>query len=205
MANKPALILFVFFLLLSFNIPGQVPEIGIAGGLSVSQVDGDPYQGYYKAGFHAGVFASLGIGHYAGVHAELKYIEKGSSDGNQIEGTNTYYRMILHYLEMPVLFRYAGWDKLRLEIGPGLAYLVSGVEKDEYGLMLDTEPFHKFELCGIVGINYKVMNNLALGFRFSYSLLPIREHAGGGTWYLNRGQYNNVFSFGVFYRLFPRF
>jgi len=186
-------------------IAAQVPEIGWMGGITVSQVDGDPYTGYYKAGAVTGGYARLGIGHYAGIQAELRYTGKGSSDGNQVEGTNTYYRLNLHYLEMPVLFQYVYRSAVSLELGPAVGWLMGYTEKDENGMMLDADPFRDVELSGVAGVMYRLTDRLAVGARFSYSVFPVREHVAGATWYMNRGHYNNLLTFCFYYRLWPPF
>lgn len=187
------------------SLHGQVVQYGLSGGITVSQVDGDLYRGYYKAGATAGGYWQVKFGHFAGLRTELRYTSKGSSDGNQAETNSTFYRMHLHYLELPVLGQYYNWERVNIELGTAIAYLVSGYERDEYGLMPDSDPFRSWDLNGIAGVYYRFLEDVSVYVRFSYSLFPIRFHAGGATWYENRGQYNNVLAFGIQYRLYSNF
>ncbi len=199
---RPVIIAVVFPLFIIFPLRGQTLSSGFLSGLVVSQVDGDPYKGYYKAGFTGGVFLKKRTSRTLSLQAEIKYIQKGSSDGNRQEGTNTYYRMILHYIEAPVLAQYAHNKHLTLEGGIAAGFLVHSLEKDENGIMFDTVPFSPFDLSGTAGFSYALTDRIRMGARFSYSILRIRKHAGGGEWYLNTGQRNNLFAFTVYYTPF---
>jgi hypothetical protein len=189
------------FMLLPILVYSQYYKTGVLAGMTVSQVDGDPYKGYYKAGVQGGLYLQKRYFKDFAMQVELKYIQKGSSDGNTVEGTNTYYRMILHYLELPFLAQYIPTEHLVLEAGPVAGVLLYSSEKDENGIMFDTVPFNHFELSGTAGVKYQFSRKMGLSMRFSYSVFRIRKHAGGGEWYLNRGQYNNLFAFGIYYSL----
>ncbi|MFC2152565.1 hypothetical protein ACFLSE_08560, partial [Bacteroidota bacterium] len=62
-------------------------------------------------------------------------------------------------------------------------------------------PFNEFEFSGLGGIEYKITENISFSARFNYSILPVRDHPGNQTYFLNRGQYNNALTFAVYYQI----
>lgn len=193
---KKFLISLLFFVGLLAVVYSQDFKGGILAGMSAPQVDGDSYGGFNKAGLILGAFVRRDFKEKISGQIEVKYIGKGSTNGNPKNYGYTFlYDLRLHYIEIPVLFQYQVIKNLSLEAGPGFGFLVKSVEKDEQGIMPDSKPFNKFELSGSVGVGYSFFERFKFNVRFSYSLLPIREHAGGGTYYSNKGQSNKVLEF----------
>jgi hypothetical protein len=88
------------------------------------------------------------------------------------------------------------------DIGLSLGYLKSGQEdKDGFGLVDADPPFNEWEFSGLAGISYALTKHWVGEVRFQYSLAPVRAHPGDQTYYLNKGQYNNVVTFSVRYLL----
>ena len=105
-------------------------------------------------------------------------------------------------LEVPGLFRIDFNNLVGFEFGLGAAYLIEAKEDDDGGGWLD-EPvpnFSKFDVTAHAGIDYFFNEHWFVNFRYSYSIIPIREHPGGQTWLLDRGQYNNVLHFTLYYQ-----
>lgn len=176
---------------------------GAMAGLAASQVDGDMYAGYNRAGMIAGVFVNHNLSEKFLWQMEIKYIQKGSfKNENPDNGDYNIYSLRLNYFELPVLIRYIFKEQFTFEAGLGIGYLAAYREADQFGeLPYDpTRPdFHKFELSSQVGAYYHFNKNLWINARYSYSVLPVREHAGGGVHWTNRGQYNNVLQLSLFY------
>ncbi len=199
---KFILIFLTFFVGFLTVVNSQDFNGGILVGISATQVDGDSYGGFNKAGLILGAFVHRDFKEKIAGQIELKYIGKGSTNGNPRNYGYTFlYDLRLHYIEVPVLFQYEVIGNLSLEIGPAFGFLVKSVEKNEQGIMPDSKPFNKFELSGSVGVGYSFFERFKINARFSYSLLPIREHAGGGTYYSNKGQSNKVLEFILLVRL----
>ncbi len=193
---KKLLILFVFIAGFQNFTFSQDFSGGMIAGMSVSQVDGDSYGGYNKAGLVLGAFVRRDFKKKMSGQIELKYIGKGSTSGNPKDYNYTkLYDLRLHYIVIPVLFQYEIVNNLRVEGGPGFGFLLKSVEQNEQGVMPDSKPFNKFELSGALGVDYAFWERFNLNIRFSYSMLPVRSHAGDATYYANRGQYNNVLEF----------
>jgi hypothetical protein len=190
----------LFFLFLSFSaINAQVFNAGVSGGINISQVDGDGLSGYNKAGATFGLFVNTLLRDALTAQLEINYSTKGSQLKTSLENPR-YYRMELHYIEFPVVLKYLLPAEFTAEAGLSGGYLFRAREKDELGDMPVTVPFRKSEIAALAGISRQFADNISLNLRISYSIIPIREHAGGGTFYFNRGQNNNVISITGRYR-----
>jgi len=195
---KPVLfLLFISIPLLSFS---QQFEGGFFGGISASQVDGDRFSGYNKVGLTAGAYATRKINRKLDWKTEIRYIQKGAYKKNT-ETDPTMFRTSLHYAEIPLLLQYFYNKKVFLEGGLVPEILLASREENEDGIIPSGQslPFHRFAIEGTAGAGYFFTRSMAAGFRYTYSILTARDHASGQTYLLNRGQYNNVLSFTIYY------
>jgi hypothetical protein len=193
-------ILTLILLIISIPLFSQQFEGGFFGGVSASQIDGDNFAGYNKGGFTAGAYITREITRNINWKTEIRYIMKGSYQ-KYTEENPVYYKTTLHYAEIPILAQYFFKGKTFFEFGLVPEILLSSKEEDEGGIIPSdqTLPFHRFSLEATAGLGYFLTKNIAAGFRFNYSILTCRDHASGQTYYGNRGQYNNVLSFSIYY------
>ncbi|MFA5781154.1 MAG: porin family protein [Bacteroidales bacterium] len=200
------ILIILLFSAFSFYVaPAQSFKGGLLAGLSTSQVDGDTHSGYNRAGLIFGGYVGLGISEKISAQMEMKFIQKGSyKNQNPDAGDFKIYSLRLNYVEMPFLIKYQYKYKLTFEAGLGFGYLASYKEGDESGTFTDyvqIHPFHKFELSYQIGGYYQLFNNLSVNVRYSYSLLPIRQHINGENKFLfSKGQFNNVICFSLYYQ-----
>lgn len=192
--------LLVFFILApsaqSFSQPFSG---GFFAGMSASQVDGDTYSGYNKAGITAGGYVGRDISRNLSWVAELRYIQKGAFKKVSVANPD-YYRLAIHYVELPIMLRYFINDNLYIEGGLSPDVYMFHNEEDEFGdVPRDEGPdYHRFGLNAGGGAGYLISDRLGIALRNSYSVIPMRDHASGQTWLLNRGQYNNVLSVALY-------
>ena len=87
------------------------------------------------------------------------------------------------------------------EVGLQTALLLKFSDNDLYGPIPNDQsiPFNKVDVGAFVGMNYHLTDNILLNSRISNSILPVRPHASGAIYKLNRGQYNSVLSFTLHY------
>ena len=190
-------ILFLLFCQLS---NAQTFGGGFFAGLSASQLDGDKSSGYNKAGLSFGIYTNARLNKYVDAQMELKYIQKGSKWDNEDPTQN--YISKLNYIEFPLLLKYHFLGKFSANIGIAAGYLQKATEKKgEYPEESADPPFSEFEFSGLAGVEYEFINNFFFNIRFNYSILPVRDHPGDQVFFLNRGQYNNVLTFAVYYQL----
>lgn len=206
---KNTTIFCLFFVLITTYLYAQEKK-GFRGGVMIgavaSQVDGDRLQGYHKGGLQAGIYLTNKFNSKTGFTVEMKYIQKGSRSLFKIDSltpvSNDYYKLRLSYVEVPFLFNFYLKKKFMIEGGLGFAYLFR-VRQDIGGFGMTTigkyeRQFNKFEIPFVFGVAFYPIENFHIDFRTSYSILPIREHPANQTFYFDRGQYNNLISFGMF-------
>jgi len=193
-------LLYIFLLFFSLHIYSQNKfKAGLKAGISTSQVAGDTYAGFNKAGIAGGGFVRADINEKWSTQFEILFIQKGSKHvGNPEKGDYTYYMMQLNYIEIPLLFQYHQ-KKFMYEVGPGIAYLTSYREYDTYSEITGLRPFNSTEINFNIGIDYNIIKNLNINWRYSNSLNAIRKHASGAAYWWNPGQQNNVLTFTLTY------
>jgi len=196
--NKYFLIIaFIFF---SSNLLSQTFGGGVLAGLSASQVDGDNWGGYHKAGLCFGVYTNAQLNDYIDAQLELRYVQKGSNSNSK--ENETFYKSKLDYIELPVYLKYNFLDKFSANIGVAAGYLQKSTEdKDGIGDEPADPEFNPFEFSGLAGVEYHILDRLFFNVRFNYSILAVRDHPGDQTFFLNKGQYNNVLTFTLHYQI----
>lgn len=115
-----------------------------------------------------GAFASFNINGYLGYNLNPKfglsiepgYIQKGI------------YNFKLNYIQVPTLFDYYVTDKFFVNIGPEFAYLLNSSN------IFD----NRFEISGMIGLNYNFYKNFDLGLSYSRAF----------THYMSGGIINNI-------------
>ena len=189
----------LYFLFASGSLKGQVFNAGITAGINISQVEGDGFAGYNKAGPLFGLFVNTFFREYFAWQMEILYASKGSRLRTTLEDPR-YYRIDLGYIEIPLMLRYFINSGLSAEAGLSGGNLFRSREEDELGELPVSLPFRKTEFAAQGGMVYMLTDKLSAGARLSFSLFPVREHAGGGKYWFNRGQNNNVLSFTLKYQ-----
>lgn len=174
---------------------------GLVAGGTFSQVDGDNFAGYTKAGATVGgvVYAQL-VDKLAG-SIEILYTQKGArSNKSQFSNNRAFrienYAIDLNYAEVPIMLNY--FDRRKSHFGAGVSYsqLISYKESATTTpalpdtLDLDDYPFRKFDLNFLISGSLHLYKGLFLTYRFQYSLIPVRTNI-----YREFGraeQYNNM-------------
>jgi hypothetical protein len=183
------------------NAGAQHFEGGVLGGLTASQIDGDSYRGYNKVGIQAGAWVQRLFTYTVAGQLELRYVQKGSLHTNKPDDP-TYYKAVLHYIDLPLMAQYIYNERVVFELGIGPEFLLSAKEFDAHSELPEREPyFHGFTLSAIAGVGYTFWDVLTFSARFNYSIIPIRDHPSGQSYLLNQGQYSHVLSFAVYYRI----
>lgn len=198
MKNFTLIIFLLFITQISFSQPF---EGGFFAGMTASQVDGDTYGGFNKIGLTAGGYITKKINRNANWKAELRYIQKGAYSGPS-EQNLTLFKLIIHYVEIPIMYQYKIHPQIIIDAGISPDIYLFHREESEYGddPPDDSEPYHRFGLNGNIGVYYTLKENIMIGARSSYSMIPMRDHAGSVIRYWwDRGQHNNVIGFTIYY------
>ena len=198
MKNKLLFFLFTFFTFFSFS---QNFKGGIIAGVSTSQVSGDALGGFHKAGLYLGVFTELPLSPISNMKMEMNYIQKGSNNPKIFE--NNIPDISISYIEVPISVNYFQTEITLFEVGIQTAFLLNFSDNDLYGPIPNDQSiaFNKVDLGAFIGMSHHLTDKILLNSRISNSIFPVRPHASGAIYQLNRGQYNSVLSFTLHYIL----
>ena len=196
-------------LLLGSSVQSQSFGGGTIFGISTSQVGGDDISGFNKAGLLLGVFANRKLSDLTAFQMEITYIQKGSNNPkmNEIDHPNYLKADIsMSYIEIPFLIQYKQSDKINIEGGILLAWLINGYYNDLSGkIPSENLPFRENDIGLFVGIDYKYSKKISLNSRISNSIIPIGSEDNNNT--VNvfnstlKGKYNSVISFALHYNI----
>jgi hypothetical protein len=197
-----AFLLLITMLGLTDHTFGQRFHGGVMVGLAATQLDGDNLGGYNKPGVRFGGWVNTHIKPNMILQLELEYIQKGSKISDAELEQQKYYHCRLNYIQVPLLAKTTLMPRLEGEAGIAASYLTRSLEDKDGGGFLQANPdFTQFELSGLVSLGYQLLENLTVNVRFNYSLLPVREHPGDQTYWLDRGQFNNAMLFSLYYQI----
>ncbi len=187
----------------AFTSMAQKFQGGVAAGLVGSQVAGDTYSGFNKAGIYAGFWVRLAVNERSSFQTELSYFQKGSRHNpDEKKQDYTFYLMRLGYIEMPFLYQYHLKNKILLEVGPSFSFLLHSYEALDY--MEETYgDFSLFNPSFMTGVGYPITEKLSVNLRMNSSIFSIRkDEASGGVYRLfDHGQYNDCILFFLSYKI----
>jgi len=176
---------------------------GIAAGLVGSQVAGDTYSGFNKAGAYAGIWVRLALNERASLQTEISYFQKGSRHNpDEKRQDMTFYLMRLGYIEMPFLYQLHLNNNIVIEAGPSFSFLLQSYEELDY----QEVTYGKFSLLNpsfMAGLGYPLSSRISAHFRMNSSLLSIRSDKvnGARSRIFDHGQYNDCILFFLSYKL----
>lgn len=199
-------LLLFLLLLFCFCIKAQYFEGGLIGGITGSQIEGDGYSGFNKAGIDLGAYVRRDFSKKSSFQLEIKYEGKGAAaqfvyDPNSQTNPDPY-SMGLHYIEIPVTYIYKFHPKFSFYFGLEAGYLFYQYGRDQQGYSYQVHIYKDYEIAGIGGLYYYLNKKYRVGLRYSYSITPIFSTIGGySTWFYYRYSYNNNISLCVYYTL----
>ena len=199
-------------MMMSFNlVSAQRFQGGLLGGFTASQVDGDSYAGFDKLGLQGGVFINISFRNNFGAQMEIRYAGRGARKPTSSEDTEVY-KLALHYIDLPLMATYTFRKKVVFDLGivPGYLFARNG---EENGGPVDESwfvGFKKTDIAWLVGVNYKITENIFVNVRYSYSLTAINDNVHaissygpiGNLFGYNSGDYNNYLTLGVYYQIY---
>lgn len=203
MLNKYiAIIIFIIFG--GLTVTGQQFHGGIIAGLAGTQVAGDTYSGYKKAGIFLGGFVSVDAGEKSAFKMELTYFQKGSRENPTEKNGYRSYILRLNYVELPIFYQYKA-GKFTIEAGPSVGFLMGYYEEVDQDVISDYPGYNKparLTLQINLGFSYFVSENVGVGLRTNNSLMNVfSANQDGDIWRLwDHGRYNDALVLSVFYQ-----
>jgi hypothetical protein len=182
-----------FLFLIGFSVPAVNAQVllGVKGGINFSTITGRDY-GEVKTitGLNAGILASIPLFSRFSLQPELAY----SGEGAQSTEDNVTGTLHLHYLTIPILFKYQNSTGIFLETGPQLGHL----SKAEFQFTNFSEDeksnFQSTDFAWAFGIGYLFKGvNLGVDARYNLGLANFIADS-----YIGNAK-NNVMQVGLFF------
>jgi len=152
------------------NVNAQKVKFGVKAGLNLAFITGDNSKDFDpNTDFHFGVMSEFKISDKFSLQPELIYSGQGADTNIESEGS-----IALNYLNMPIMGKYYVTERLSLEAGPQIGYLLS-----TKGGSLDYKDLLKPIDFGVnFGVGYKLDNGLNFGARYNLGLSNINDVDG---------------------------
>lgn len=210
--KKHLLVAGLIALLIPSAASAQLPpkpniDLGIKAGANFAQLNGDDWEGGYKANYLAGIFTGLRFKKFGvqveGFFSQTKYTTSGQSFydkyNNKVEfrpGADVGRKSDFNvgYINIPVLFQYKVLPFIWAQAGPQYAGIVSVRDADE--LVQDSKQLFKDgSFCGVVGLEAKLPVKVVVGARYVFGLSDVNNTSTSGAWQQNTIQIHAGFSF----------
>ncbi len=179
-------------------------DAGLIAGFNASQVEGDYFKGYNKAGILAGIYVQTDVAPAIVAGLEIKYSQKGSRRKYDPKLPDVdKYIMRLGYIDIPIYMGFRANNRSMIIAGITPGVLLHARELNSYGEfpVEDQHPFKNFDLQPFVGFKFDFLERLSLDLRFALSVVPIRNKPDGTNYYWHNNQFNNVISLAFYYEL----
>ena len=195
-------ILLIFLLLFSFTaLRAQSIQGGLIAGFNASQVDGDEVYGFHKYGLNVGALGIVPFKKNFSFSLETLYNQKGSFEPrHSTDSINGSYKLILNYLDVPVMFHYTDKDIFTVGLGASWGRLVQFAEWEQgTRINWDTKfgPYINSDIDALFDVSCRIAKGLKINLRYSYSLASLRTRTFKTG--VVRHQFNNFISLRLIY------
>ena len=176
------------FILLSLIVcTGLLAQISAGlkvGGALSNQTDGGvllPTDEGLKPTYLGGFFVTVPLSENFSLQPELLYVNKGFQTTSTGPTTPRYN---LHYLSVPIMLRYHVLDKLTVELGPEVSYLLDATTNRNFNNSFSNTPstidrllssYKDLDLALNVGVGYLLSDKWALNLRYNMGLYDVSE------------------------------
>lgn len=178
------LMLAVFLTTAGLDLSAQSFDGGLIAGVTTSQINGDGYAGYHQIGATTGFFGRIPSNGPSSWQMELKYSLFGAhSDAKEVNNGKNPMSIRLHYVELPILFRYdlsklhingKSLDFITFEIGLSGDFLIRGTQSADFEDQFDNNSWLFFSLTGNLGVQFDINDRLGINIRSMNSITPCR-------------------------------
>ena len=163
-------------------------SLGIKAGASLTDLMGADAGGYTnRFGFHAGIFANIGITRLIAFQPEILYSQKGArANGNSDVGNH------LHYIDVPLAF-HINTDGFFFEVGPQVGFLVAA-QSQVGSASVDVKSTYKSVDFGyLAGLGYQLKHGLGIGLRYNGAFTNVPNSYTTGNLTIQPRQRNSAF------------
>ncbi|MEZ4775991.1 MAG: porin family protein [Bacteroidia bacterium] len=187
-------ILFLFVLSIwFFNSEAQNLGGGLSLGFNASQVDGDNFRGFNKAGFSVGGFVTYPLNDRFSLQPEILIEQLGSANQQQLIVQTTYFDVpVLLSATVPIELGETT-QEIQVVAGPVIGVLL-GARDFNFDI---TNQIKKVDYRATAGIAYR-LGRASLGIRYGYSLSTFAKGTSNVGLFLT-GPYHHYVNFSLHY------
>ncbi|WP_321368305.1 porin family protein [uncultured Draconibacterium sp.] len=176
MTQKKFSLLIMLLFVLPITNNAQDFKFGGLTGITASKIyfNNKPSDFYEETdaltAFNINAFAKYKSASFWGVAIEPGFIQKGYRTNitwGFIQGSA---KVRLNYIQLPILAELYLSDKLYFSLGPELAYLLNAKYNMEGKTDITDIYDNRFELSGLIGVNYNIYKNFDIGLRYNRGL-----------------------------------
>lgn len=173
---KNAALLITFFCgLLSLNAQSSKREegikFGIKAGINASNFNGDVNNNKMRNGLHIGMVSEIIVNDKISIQPELLF----SAQGYKNEDPAVYGKSKFDYVILPVLFKYYAMDKLSIEAGPQVGFLVNSFNRDNNGnTKIENQNVVDFGVD--LGLGYEIYNGIFFQGRYNLGITNVNNN-----------------------------
>lgn len=179
-------------------------DAGLFAGLNASQVEGDGFKGYHKAGVLAGAYVQTDIAPAIAAGFEFKYSQKGSRKKyDPKKPDQDKYVMRLGYIDIPIYLSFRTNDRSMIIGGIAPGILIHSKEINSYGELVeqDRQEFNTFDLQPFLGFRFDFLERTSVDLRWALSVVKCSDKPSATEYYFHNGLFNNVISLALYYDL----
>ncbi|MET3027604.1 porin family protein [Flavobacterium sp. UW10123] len=190
----------------------QNTKFGVKGGIQLSNLVGNVENETPKFGFQIGGFVEFKIAKRLFIQPEILYSTQGGKYERSSDDLVLKQELNSSYLNFPVMLKYYVIDKLSIEAGPQIGFLLDA--KGKFEVRDGTEPLsygsgsakavYKTENIGLnFGASYDFTKNIAAGIRYHSGMKNEIRYYPSGNFFDDPEQIrlrNNVLSISIGYK-----
>lgn len=196
----------VFFLVLILPLSSfaQLFSGGLKAGLTMSQIAGDGFSGYNKAGLFVGCWGAINLQPDLSLQMDIAYTQKGSAQqASDARPDIPQYLLRLNYVEMPLVVTYQ-MAPFAVEAGLSFDFLVGQKETINFVPNDQGDIWRKVNLASVLGLKYLLSEKWMISLRSINSISSIRKNSvpkNVRRYSQKYGAYNDVLALGLIYRM----
>lgn len=206
--KKPIIIVVIIISLVYSHSNAQEFSLGVSAGAILTKPWIANDQGFelysYMLSYSVNTYIGYKTSGWIGFSAEPGYIRKGGAAGSTGLNGSKY---VFNYINMPLLVDFYVVNKLSLSIGLEPALLLSAKYIYDGGKIDAFWDYEDFELSGLIGMIYRPLDFLDIGFRYSIGITYLSEieyTTIGGDPAGNSKTFNQYFQLFLRYRFLTR-
>lgn len=163
-------------------------KFGFKAGINASNFNGDVEDNAMRYGLHIGLLSEIIINDKISIQPELLY----SAQGFKNETPGSFSKSKFDYILLPVLIKYYAIEKLSIEAGPQVGFLVNSINRDNNG-NVDIDDQSVVDFGVNLGLGYELSGGFFVQGRYNFGITNVNNAANASAFKYT----NSVFQLSV--------